>query len=179
MSIRRRFLSRFVPVFCFLALLLGSTAAHAAKNDAFFGYSRTGNNTFYSNVGGLNGWEGAVQIHLHTFLGVEGDVARYGMGSASTVPRTTTVMFGPRITLGAMGFKIFVHGLVGGQHSANSGGPTPISGGSLIYALGGGVDVPIAPFFAWRVAVDRISAPTLSPGDGTPMRFGTGLVFRF
>ncbi len=179
MPIRRRFSYSLIPVFIAAGFLLAPSAAHAAKNDAFFGYSRTGSDTFYANTGGLNGWEGALQIHMKTFLGVEGDVAHYGLGAASSVPHTTTVMLGPRITLGAAGFHIFVHGLVGGEHSSNSGGPTPISGGSLAYALGGGVDVPIAPFFAWRVAADRISAPTVSPASGTPARFSTGLVFRF
>jgi hypothetical protein len=31
--------------------------AQVPKGDLFFGYSRTGNDTFYPNVGGLSGWE--------------------------------------------------------------------------------------------------------------------------
>jgi len=41
------------------------------------------------------------------------------------------------------------------------------------------VDVPLVPFFAWRIQADRISAPSVSPASGTHARFGTGLVFRF
>lgn len=148
------------------------------KGDVYLGYSRTGTDTFYSNVGGLNGWEGALHIKLHKpFLGIEGDVAHYGLGADSAVPRTTTVLFGPRITLGALGPKVFAHALLGGEHSANSGGAGSISGGALAYALGGGLDVPIAPLFAWRVAGDYIHA--VGHAGGTPARFSTGLVFRF
>jgi hypothetical protein len=67
--------------------------------------------------------------------------------------------------------------MVGGEHSAN--GNSTISGGTFAYDLGGGVDLPIAPFFAWRFSADRLSAPTISPRGGDQARFNTGLVFRF
>lgn len=157
-----------------------SSPAHAAnKGDVSLGYSRTGNDTFYPNVGGLNGWDLDGQIHWKSVLGVEGEVAHYGLGADSSVPRTTTVLFGPKASVGTAGFKFFGHFLLGGEHSANSGGPSPISHGSLAYALGAGADVPIAPFFAWRVQVDRLSAPLISPSNGTHARFTTGIVFRF
>lgn len=157
--------------------MAGAQSLH--NSDAYFGYSRLGSDAFYPNVGGLNGWNGAVHIHMRPFLGAEGDVAHYGLGADSTVPRTTTFMAGPRVTLKALGVGLFAHGLVGGEHSANSGGGVSISSGALAYAIGGGVDLPLAPFFAWRVAGDRISAPTLSPSEGSKYRFNTGLVLRF
>jgi hypothetical protein len=115
---------------------------------------------------------------MKSFLGGEADVARYGLGASSTIPKTTTVMVGPRITVGALGVKVFVHGLAGVEHSANSSGLS-ISGSSFSYALGGGLDLRLMPFFAWRVTGDYLSAPTLSPSTGTHARFGTGIVFRF
>jgi hypothetical protein len=181
-TISKPVLSAFFLVASSLILLSFLPAAQAQmhKGDVYLGYSRTGNDTFYPNVGGLNGWEGALHIKLHKpFIGIEGDVSHYGLGADSTVPRTTTVVVGPRLTLGSLGPKVFAHALIGGEHSANSGGPTPISGGALAYALGGGLDLPIAPFFAWRVAGDYIHAVGRSPAGGTPARFSTGLVFRF
>ena len=163
---------------CMLLAVAPSANAQLRNHDAFFGYSRTGTDTFYPNVGGLNGWDAALHIHLHPFLGAEADVAQYGYGSSAAVPRTTTVMVGPRVSVKALGVNLFAHGLVGGEHSANSAG-VHISGETLAYALGGGVDLPILPFFAWRVAADRLSAPTISPDSGNKMRFNTGLVFRF
>jgi hypothetical protein len=157
-----------------------SLRAQLPKGDVYLGYSRTGTDMFYPNVGGLNGWEGAMHVKLHKpFIGIEGDVSQYGFGANSAVPRTTTFIFGPRITIGALGPKVFGHALVGGEHSANSGGPTPISSTALAYALGGGLDLPFAPFFAWRVAGDYLRAVGPSPPGGTPARFSTGIVFRF
>lgn len=157
-----------------------SAQAQVPKGDIYVGYSRTGTDTSYPNEGGLNGWDGAMHIKLRKpFLGIEGDLAHYGSGANSTVPRTAIFMGGPRITVGAAGVKVFAHALLGGEHSANSGGPTPISAGALAWALGGDLDVHIAPFFAWRVAGDYIRNSSGSPAGGTPARFGTGLVFRF
>jgi hypothetical protein len=167
-------------IFPSILLFFSQTGWGAGPNfDAFLGYSRLGNDAFYPNVGGLNGWEAALNMQVKRFLGAEGDVARYGLGTNSTIPRTTAVLFGPRITLGAAGIHVFAHGLVGGEHSANSGGPTPISGGALTVDFGGGLDVRFAPFFSWRVAADYLNAPMETPGSGSHDRFATGLVFRF
>jgi len=168
-------------VFSSILLSLPPAAqAQVPKGDLFFGYSRTGNDTFYPNVGGLSGWEATGHFKIRKpFLGVEGDVAHYALGANSSVPRTTTVLFGPRVTLGAAGIKIFGHGLLGGEHSANNNNNPSISGGTFAYALGVGVDLPLVPFFAWRVQVDRLSAPSQSPSGATHARFTTGIVLRF
>jgi hypothetical protein len=167
----------FIVLFLPVAWLISAPSCHAAdKGDAFFGYSRTGNDTFYPGAGGLNGWEGALHIEMHPFIGVEGDLAHYGLGANSSVPRTTTYLFGPRVSIGAARVKIFAHALLGGQHSSNGSGT---SSNSLTVALGGGIDLPVAPFFAWRFAGDFLDAPTRLPAGGTPGRFSTGLVFRF
>lgn len=165
-----------------LVVCVSSPAARAQlrNSDAYLGYSRLGSDTFYPDVGGLNGWQATLHIHLAPFFGAEGDVAQYGLGAASSVPRTTTYMVGPRVTAKALGVAIWLHGLLGGEHSSNGNAqPTPISGNGLAWDVGGGVDFPIVPFFAWRVSADRISSPTISPGEGSKDRFGTGLVFRF
>lgn len=176
MPISRRISRLFV--LSFVALLVIGLQAHALgpKGDAFVGYSRAGSDAFYPGTGGLNGWEGALHIHIKPLLGIEGDVAHYGLGADSVVPRTTTYLFGPRVTVGALGFKLFAHGLLGGSHTSNGEG---ISGNAFTYALGGGVDLPLAPFFRWRLMVDGINAPDQSPSDGTHARFTTGLVFHF
>ena len=164
-----------------LAVMMGAVACGAQSlhnSDAYFGYSRLGSDTFYPNVGGLNGWNAAVHIHMKPFLGVEGDVAHYGLGADASVPKTTTYLFGPRVTLKAAGIALFAHGLIGGEHSSNSAG-VDINDSSFAYALGGGVDLPLLPFFAWRVGADRMTAPSLSPGEGQKYRFNTGVVLRF
>ena len=175
---------RLTHLFSLLAtvvLLLAGAAAHAQlpKGDIFFGYSRLGSDAFYPNVGGLNGWEATGHIRVLPFIGAEGDVAHYGVGASDTIPHTTTYLFGPRLTLGAMGFRVFAHGLVGGEHSANSAGPVRISANDFAYAIGAGADIPLAPFFAWRIQADHIAAPSVSPSEGTKFRFTTGIALHF
>ena len=173
---------KYALILFFLLAPLTAFAAPEPKvhgSDVFFGYSRTGSDTFAKGAGGLNGWEGALHIHFAPFLGGEADVSQYGIGSSSTTPHTTDVLFGPRLTVRLLGIRPFAHVLGGIEHTANnSDSPTPVSNTGFSYALGGGVDVPFLPFFAWRFAGDRISS-TESPAEGTKARFSTGLVFRF
>jgi len=178
LSIRKHFILKLAA-----ALVLASSCASAAhalgpKADIYAGYSRLGSNAFYPNADGLNGLEVAGHVKIGHFLGVEGDVSHFGYGAASDIPKTTTVLFGPRVTAGALGVKVFAHALVGGEHSSSSAG-AKIDSGTVAFALGGGIDLPIAPFFAWRVNADCIDAPTLSTHDATKGRVSTGLVFRF
>jgi hypothetical protein len=60
---------------CVLLAAIPSSAASLRNHDAYFGYSRSGSDAFYPHTGGLNGWQATLHIHLHPFLGVEGDVA--------------------------------------------------------------------------------------------------------
>ncbi|HUX45978.1 MAG TPA: hypothetical protein VMV57_14610 [Terracidiphilus sp.] len=175
-------LVRFALVLSLGALCLAALPARAQlpKGDLFFGYSRTGNDAFYPNVGGLNGWEASGYLKIQKpFLGVEADVSHYGLGANAVIPRTTLYLFGPRVTVGFAGVHLFAHGLVGGEHSVNTSASLPVSANALTYALGGGLDVPLAPFFGWRVQGDRIWVPSLPSTGGTPARFSTGIVFRF
>lgn len=170
---------RILCLLAFGAILIGLPMPACAANtgDVFFGYSRTGSDIFYPNTGGLNGWEADGQLHWKPFVGIEGDVAHYGLGASSSVPRTTTVLFGPKVSVGPSAIKVFGHFLAGGEHSANSGGA--ISGGAITYAVGAGADMPLAPFLRWRVQVDHLSAVNQSPAEGTHVRFTTGIVLRF
>jgi len=176
MRVSRWFLAVVLPVG--VAGIPAAALPVIPKCDVFAGYSRLTADVFYPNVGGLNGWAGALNCKVKRFVGIEGDVSQYGFGANSNVPRTTAVMGGPRVTVGALGVRVFAHALAGGEHSANSSG-LPISGGALTYALGGGVDLPIAPFFSWRAGADYFNAPTLSPASGRHARLSTGIVFRF
>lgn len=167
-----------------LLILLGASLflAPAARalgpgGDIYFGYSRSGANNFIPNTPAENGWEAAGSIHFLPLLGVEADVARYGAGAASNDARTTTVLFGPRLTVGLAGINLFAHGLVGVAHSHVSG-PGSYSNNPLAGDLGGGVDLHLLPFFAWRVVGDYITT-TDAPSNADHYRFGTGLVFRF
>ena len=174
-----RIISRIALLLLPLSLLALPTAARAVGpgGDLYFGYSRLGANAFHANTPGLNGWEGEGQVKFLPFVGIDADVAHYGLGAASTVAHTTTVMAGPRVTVGAAGVHVFAHGLFGAEHSTNSGGV--ISATGVTVDAGAGIDFTLLHFFAWRVNADYIDAPNQSPSTADRYRFGTGLVFRF
>jgi hypothetical protein len=180
MPLPRRVLPVFLSICASLALLAAAPQAHALdpKADVFLGYSRLGANAFYPNVGGLNGWNGAMNVKVKPLLGVEGDVSQYGFGASSTVPHTTAVLFGPRVTVGAAGVNVFVHALGGLEHSANSSGVS-ISGTSMAYAAGVGLDLPLAPYLKWRIMGDYFGSPTLTPASSSHYRVSVGLAVRF
>lgn len=154
--------------------------AAQSRGDVAFGFSRAGSNLFYPNVPALNGWEATGTFRLHKpLLAAELDVAHYGIGAGSENPHTTTVLVGPQVAVHVLRAKLFVHALVGGEHSKNSATNTPIDGTALAYALGGGLDVPVLPHLAWRLQGDRLDAPTRDNANATKARFTTGMVFRF
>jgi hypothetical protein len=179
MPIPRSFV-RFCPVFLLLLPALPAAYGLGPKGDAFVGYSRTGTDTFYANSGGLNGWQAALHIRPSRFLGIEGDVAHYGLGADSQVPRTTTYMAGPRVTVGVIGIQVFLHGLLGGEHSSNGNDISGnIYGNAFAFAVGGGADLPIAPIVKLRLVIDHLSAPSISPSSGSQVRFTAGFAVHF
>lgn len=168
---------RLLVVLVGILLLPISAFAVGPGGDVYLGYSRLGANAFHASVPALNGWEAEGQLKFIPFLGIDADVAHYGLGAAATVPHTTTAMIGPRLTVGAGGVHVYAHAMLGGEHSTNSG--NIISSTAITVDAGGGIDFRLAPFFAWRINGDYIDAPGQSPGTADRYRFGTGLVFRF
>ena len=78
------------------AILLSAAPAALAQipgGDVFFGYSRLGSDAFYPNVGGLNGWEAAAHFKVMPFIGLEGDVAHYGVGADAVIPQPVDQCF--------------------------------------------------------------------------------------
>jgi len=181
MRIHNRFIYLALPV---VLLILAAIPARAFGPDIYLGYSRVGENTFNPSTPALNGLQGAINFGVLPFIGMEADISYYGLGASSSVPHTTTYLFGPRVTVGAAGIHVFGHGLFGGEHSnlPTGQGPSPIVGNffeanAFTVAVGGGLDVKVLPLLAWRVTGDYIQAP--SRNTGSHGRFGTGLVVRF
>ncbi len=118
-----------------------------------------------------------MHIKLHKpFIGIEGDVSHYGLGADSLRSTDNRLHLRPAASrLARLDLRSSRMLMVGGEHSANSGGPTHISETALAYALGGGLDLPIAPLFAWRVAGDYIHAVGHSPWYACALRHRVGL----
>lgn len=172
-----RNLFRLALILLSFTVMAAPVAAHAAGPDVYFGYSRLGANAFHANTPGLDGWQAEASMGFIPFIGIDGDVAHYGLGAASTVPHSTTFMIGPRVTVGARGVHVYGHGLFGGQHSSNSGGI--ISSNSFTVAAGGGVDYHLISVLAARFNIDYIDAPGQSPSTASHYRWGIGLAARF
>lgn len=161
-----------------LGCLVLPVTAYAAepKADVSLGYSHLGKNALAPGAGSLSGWEGALNVGVARFMGIEADVARYGMGADASRPHSTLVLFGPRLTAGTAGVHLFAHALAGGAHSSNDRG---YSHGALAGELGVGGDVRIFPGFAWRLSVDHLGVTSGAPAGASHTRITTGIVFRF
>ncbi len=166
-------------------LFLLAPAAHAAgaETDVYFGYSRVGANLYSPNTPGMNGWQLAMHVRPIPFVGIEGDVSRYGANVGAGSQHATLVMFGPRVTVGALGISVFAHALGGIDHfSSNvvSGFPAA-SYTATSYALGGGADFPLLlPGLKLRVTGDYLGNSN-APSAPSPShyRIGFGVAYHF
>jgi hypothetical protein len=108
------------------------------------------------------------------WFGVAADLdAHFGLPSAPDA-RTLQFMVGPQISFPAR-ISPFFHVLVGvGHASLNGSGDTSFAG-----AIGGGVDIHVAPLISWRaIQVDDLVTNHFG-GVQHSARVSTGLVFRF
>ena len=161
-------------------------ARGADKADVYFGYSRVGSNLYAANTSGMNGWQAAAHVKFLPFVGAEGDISHYGVSSSGFSQHVTLVMFGPRVTVHAVGFSAFAHALGGVAHETATLTTFPGVGYNAgSYALGGGADIPVFLGLKFRVAGDYVGngkAPTASDSGGhgpSHYRVGVGLAYHF
>ena len=104
----------------------------------------------------------------------------YGLDESALIRHSTTVLVGPQMALRAgNGWRFFVHAGFGGEHAKNSVLNAPIDDGEYAYALGGGVEVPIARRLAVRVQGDRLDVPSERTSNATRARFTIEGVFHY
>ena len=161
------------------AFLLVPSIARALgpSADVYLGYTRMGDKNFNSTAGSQSGIQLAGHLKLMPFVGAEVDYSHFGLSGAASIPHSTVIMGGPRVTFGAGSAKLFLHGLAGWEHSGSGDGL--IKAGALTFAMGGGADFKIKPHIFWRVTADYLGAPQSAPAGATHTRFGTGVVLRF
>jgi hypothetical protein len=161
-----------------LSLLLGliflvSLAARAQdKLEVFGGYSYERYNA--QPARNLNGWEISGQYKFANWLGGVADLdAHYGSPSQID-SQTLTFMAGPQVSFPAR-LSPFLHVLVGVGHIRSGG----IADSSFSTAVGGGVDMRIAPAVSWRVIqADDVITRFFGSTQHSP-RISTGIVLRF
>ena len=177
---------RNLPVSVLAALLIFAFAPRAEaadRGDFYFGYSRVGANLYDVYTSGMNGWQAAAHIKPFPFVGFEADLSRYTQNENGSSQQVLLAMFGPRVTVHAAGFGIFVHGLGGIAHqnaTVTTYGGTGYNAAS--YAFGAGVDIPLV----LKGLKARATADYLGNGDAppssyspSPYRFGVGIAYHF
>lgn len=178
----------FASLFAVPMLLAGFAlpAQAASKADVYLGYSRVGANLYGPNTAAMNGWQAAAQVKVVPFVGVEGDFSHYSQASNGFSEGATLVMFGPRVTVGGLGFSVFAHALGGIAH-VNQTVTTfrSSSYNAASYALGVGADVPIFLGLKLRVTGDYLgnsNEPSAAASGGagpSHYRIGAGLAYHF
>ena len=166
----------------FLLLAFAPKAQAADKGDIYFGYSRVGANLYDVYTSGMNGWQAAGHINPFPFVGIEADLSRYTQSQNGSSQQVLLAMFGPRVTVHAMGFSVFVHGLGGIAHQ-NATVTTYGGAGynAASYAFGAGVDMPLVLKLKARVTADYLGNSNAPPSSysPSPYRFGVGLAWHF
>jgi hypothetical protein len=160
-----------------LLILLGffslfSISARAQGIDLFGGYTYERLGT--SPARNLNGVEITAQYKLTDWFGLAADVdGHFGLPSQPD-GRTLHFMAGPQISFPAR-ISPFVHVLVGVGHVYDNGA----SSTSFAGAIGGGIDMHIAPLISWRIIQGDDIVTNHFGGRQNSARVSTGIVLRF
>ena len=151
---------------------LASLSARAQSADIFGGFSYE---RFGASPGrNLAGVEITGQYRFSNWLGLAADFdGQFGLPTAPD-GRTLHVMVGPQISFPAR-ISPFVHLLGGIGHASDDG----ISSTAVAGAIGGGIDMRVAPMVSWRVFQADDVITHFFGGVQHSARISTGLVFRF
>jgi hypothetical protein len=165
-------MSRKLPFLLGLIFLMSLTARAQDQVELFgaYSYERFDDSPSFN----LNGWEVSGQYKFVNFLGVVGDLdAHYGSPTGVDF-RTVSFMVGPQVSFPAR-LSPFVHVLVGVNHIRIAGG----TDNSFSTAVGGGIDMQVAPRFSWRIIQADDVVTRFFGGTQHNARISTGIVFRF
>jgi len=152
--------------------ILFSISARAQGIELFGGYSfeRVGT----SPARNLNGVEITGQFKFADWFGVAADVdGHFGLPSQPD-GRTVHFMAGPQVSFPAR-ISPFFHVLGGVGHLYNNGSRDT----SFAGAIGGGIDMRIAPLISWRIIQGDDIVTNHFGGVQHSARVSTGIVFRF
>jgi hypothetical protein len=162
----------------------------------FVGYSYLRPSVTYDQTSGsatthpnLNGYEFSATYKILPFVGLTADFSgHYGTVAGSSSGHVQTYLFGPELAFPAK-VSPFVHALVGAGHQAvgsgsSSSGGVPVeilssSDTAFATALGGGIDLHIAPFLSFRAIQMDYLVTRFRSGTQNQPRASTGIVLRF
>jgi len=166
-----------------VGLLVGlfSLSALAAENDhpkaEFFGgyqYTRL--------EGGVNanGFDLGVTGNFNNYFGITADFGSSYTTQQGVSFNNYTYTFGPQLSLrGNKGWTPFVHALIGGDHASASYLGASGSGNGMAVLAGGGVDININRYMAFRGAGDWMMLHSNGSTSSKNFRMPVGIVFKF
>jgi hypothetical protein len=171
----------------FLLSSLSTAFAQIPKGNIFIGYSyMSADVPNTSERQSLNGWEGSIEGKVLPFIGIVADGSgHYGttqffvcpapptLGCGGVNGNFYTALFGPRVSASFHGVRPFAHFLVGIANTSGANSDT-----SFASAVGGGVDLKLAPIIGWRFQGDYIHTHFSGAPQGHA-RISTGIVLRF
>ena len=167
----------------FVGMLLGlfTISAFAAESDhpkaEFFGgyqYNRL--------EGGVNanGFDFAVARNFTDYFGIVGDIGASYTSQGGVSFNNYTYTFGPQLSLRAnKGYTPFVHALIGGDHASASFAGASGSGNGMAVLAGGGVDININRYMAFRGSADWMMLHGNGSTSSKNFRMPIGIVFKF
>ncbi len=153
-----------------------SISARAQNVELFGGYTYEGLKGLPNALPGrnLSGVETSLQYKFRKWFGVLGEVNGYFALPAARDTRSLNIMGGPQISI-PWRFSPFAHILVGVGHVKTDG----IWDTSRAEAIGGGIDMHLAPLLSWRmIEADNVFTGYFG-GTQHNLRISTGIVLRF
>ena len=161
----------------FFLFFLSSIPTKAQRlMEVFGGYSYSGLDRLPQGIPGrnLNGVEISVQYKFTDWLGVVGEVdGHFGLPSEPAA-KSLNILAGPQFSLPRR-ISPFGHVLVGYGHGYTNG----IWDNSFSAAIGGGIDIRIAPLLSWRIIEgDDVITHYFGGTEHNP-RVSTGIILRF
>jgi opacity protein-like surface antigen len=173
-----------------VAVLLScqALAADAPKVEVFggFQYFRANSGLDVSGIDNfnLNGWNASLSGYFNRFLGVTADFSgAYGSPEVLGVPIHTkihTFMFGPVLRLtNPTRLTPFVHALGGGAHISADASGSSGSETDATWAVGGGLDLDMAPLLAIRLAQVDYLQTRIGGTNQNNFRYSAGVVLKF
>jgi hypothetical protein len=177
---------RILAVLTLATILPCRALAQRAEVFGGFQYFRANTGTDARNLDhfNLNGWNASLSGYFNSFLGVTADFSgAYGSPEFLGVPIHTklhTFMVGPVLRLpNPTHITPFAHALGGGATTSADAQGVSDSNTSAAWAVGGGLDLSMAPMLGIRLAqVDYLQTRTGGNSQNN-FRYSAGIVLKF
>src|SRR5579862_5501283 len=171
---------KLIVAACFMALLAASAMAAEPDNypkaEVFGGYQ-------YSHLEGgvnANGFDFAATGNFNNYFGISADLASAYTTQQGVSVNNYTYTFGPVLSLHAnKGYTPWVHALIGGDRASASFAGVSASSNGFAMLAGGGVDVNINRYMAFRGGADWMMIHGNGSTSSKNFRMPIGLVFKF